>query len=74
MEGLELKGDFEQRGSGWNNSENKAACSERGRTDRFKAQCPIWIEKKEKWFQEGKPEKGRKEMEKEIKSQLCLRV
>ena len=26
--------------------------------DHFKAQCPIWIKKKEKRLQEGKPEKG----------------
>ena len=46
MEGLESKGDFEQRRSGWNSSENKASCFECGNTDRFKAQCPIWIKRK----------------------------
>ena len=51
MEGLELRGDFEQRRSGWDKAENKAACFERGRADHFKAECPIWIEKKEKWQQ-----------------------
>ena len=60
IEGLELKWDFEQRRSGWNKSENKAACFERGHTDRFKAQCPIWIKKKEKRRQEGKTGKGEK--------------
>ena len=59
IEGLELKGDFEQRRSGRSKSENKAACFERGHTDRFKAQCPIWIKKKEKLLQEGKLEKGK---------------
>ena len=41
MEGLELKGDFEQRRSVQSNPENKAACFECGHTDHFKAQCPI---------------------------------
>ena len=35
MEGLELKGDFEQSRSARGNSENKAACFERGRSDHF---------------------------------------
>ena len=26
VEGITLKGNFEQRRSGWNNEENKAAC------------------------------------------------
>ena len=58
MDGLELKVDFKQRRSGWNNAGNKAACFERGHTYRFKAQCPIWIKKGENRLQEGKPEKG----------------
>ena len=40
--GLELKGTFEQRRSGWNKEEDKAACFERGGgTDRLKATCPV---------------------------------
>ena len=46
MEGLQLKGDPEQRRSGWSSAENKEACFECGNTARFKAQCPIWIKKK----------------------------
>ena len=57
MDGLELKGDFEQRISGWSNSENKAPCLELGNTDRLKAQCQIWIAKKEMCSGEGKPRK-----------------
>ena len=74
--GFTLKGDSEQRRTGWGNSEKKAAFFECGHTDHFKAQCPIWIKKKEKWLQEGKPEKERKEKgkEKDRKSQLCFRV
>ena len=49
MDGLELKSEFEQRRSGWDNPENEEACFERGRADHFKAQCPIWIKKKENW-------------------------
>ena len=46
--GIKLKGDFERR-SGWSNTENKADCFECGNSERFKAQCPIWIQKKKKW-------------------------
>ena len=46
MEGINLKGDFEQRRSVWGKSENKAACFECGNTHRFKDQFPIWIQKK----------------------------
>ena len=35
VEGINSKGDFEQRRSGWGESENKAACFECGNTDRF---------------------------------------
>ena len=37
MDGLELKGDFEQRRAGRNPPGNKAACFECGHTDHFKA-------------------------------------
>ena len=37
VEGIKLKCDFEHRRSGWSKSENTAACSECGNTDRFKA-------------------------------------
>ena len=47
--GISSKGDFEQRRSAWSRSGNKAACFEFGNTDRFKAQFPIWIQKKKKW-------------------------
>ena len=58
MEGSQLKGDFEQRRSGRGNAENKEACFECGNTDHFKAQLPIWIEKKERRGKEGKPQNG----------------
>ena len=48
VDGVKLKGDFEQRWSGWSKSGNKAACFECGNTDRFTAQCPIWAQKKNK--------------------------
>ena len=48
VEGITLKGNFEQRRSGWDKEENKAACFERGSIDRFKALCPIWIAKRRK--------------------------
>ena len=54
-----LKGDFEQRRPGWSTAGNKAACFECGDTDRFKAQCPIWLKKKEKWDGEGSTSKGK---------------
>ena len=46
--GLELKGTFEQRRSGWNKEENKAACFECGSTDHLKATCPVWTFKRQK--------------------------
>ena len=46
--GITLKGNFEQRRSGWVNGENKADCFECGGTDHFKALCPIWIAKRRK--------------------------
>ena len=52
VERINLIGDFEQRRSGWSSPGNKAACFECGNTDRFKAQFPIWIKKKEKWAAE----------------------
>ena len=54
VDGVKLKCDPEHRRSGWSTAENKAACFECGNTDRFKAQCPIWIKKKQKW-EGGKP-------------------
>ena len=42
IEGVNSKGDFEQRRHGRNPTENKPAFFERGNTDRFKAQCLIW--------------------------------
>jgi len=53
MEGISLKGDFEQRRSGWSTAENKATCFECGNTDSFKAQFHIWKKKKEKRAGEG---------------------
>ena len=44
--GLELKGTFEQRRLGRDKGGNKAACFERGGTDRLKATCPAWAFKK----------------------------
>ena len=46
--GITLKGNFEQRGSGWGNGENKAACFECGGADHFEALCSIWIAKRRK--------------------------
>ena len=48
VDGVSLKGDFEQRRAGWGKSENKPAFSECGNTDSFKAQCPIWLDKKKR--------------------------
>ena len=45
VEGVNLRSDFEQRRHGWGQTERKPSCFERGNTDRFKAQCPIWIAK-----------------------------
>ena len=53
MEGISLKGDFEQRRSGWGETENKAACSECGNTGYFKAHRPIWVRKKKRWVNEN---------------------
>ena len=47
-EGITLKGNFEQRRTGWDNEENKPSCFECGNTERFKAQCPIWTAKRRK--------------------------
>ena len=40
--GVELRGTFEQRRSGWDKEEGKPACFERGNTERLKATCPAW--------------------------------
>ena len=48
VEGVTLKGNFEQRRSGWNKEENKAACFECGSIGRFKAIFPILIAKRRK--------------------------
>ena len=48
VEGITLKGNFEQRRSGWSNEENKPACFECGNTEHFKALCPIWLAKRRK--------------------------
>ena len=71
--GLESKGDFEQRTSGWNSAGNKAVCFERGRTQiisRHNAQYES--ERKKIGYKMEKPEKGRKGKEKEGKvSYVC---
>ena len=73
MEGLRLKGDFEQSGSVRGNPGNKAACFERGHADRFMAQCPIWIKKKEKWQKEGETAKGKiKRLVSSVGTQIAL--
>merc|ERR1712114_74509 len=46
--GLELKGTFEQRRTGWSKEENKPACFECGSTDRLEATCPVWTFKRQK--------------------------
>ena len=46
VDGLNSKGDLEQRRRGWCQAVNKPSFIERGNTDRFEAQCPIWLEKK----------------------------
>ena len=46
---LILKGDCEQRILGRNQAWNKPACFERGDTDRFKSQCPIWLAETARW-------------------------
>ena len=43
---MTLKGDFEQRRTGCGETENKAACSECGNTDHFKAECAGWKSQK----------------------------
>ena len=57
VDGWSLKGDSEQRRTGWRKAENKPACFECGNTDRFKAQCPIWKAKKKRWTN-GAPTQG----------------
>ena len=74
IDGLELKGDFEQRRSGWNKSESKAACFERGHTDHFKAECPIWEKRKKSGNRKetGKGEKGKGKGKKRSIMFACL--
>ena len=48
VEGITLKGNFEQRRTGWGNEENKPSCFECGSTEHFKALCPIWLAKRRK--------------------------
>ena len=73
MEGLQLKGDPEQRRSGWSSAENKAARFECGNTDRSKAQCQIWIQdpKGRKAGKRRKTTKGGRKRKEEIGS-VCL--
>ena len=49
VDGVSIKGGFEQRRTGCGRTAHKPACFERRNTDRFKAHCPIWIEKKKRW-------------------------
>ena len=49
VEGVNSKGGVEERRHGCNQTENKPAWLECGNTDRFKAQCPIWISKTKRW-------------------------
>ena len=73
MEGLELKGDFEQRRPGRNKSENKAACFECGRADHSKAQCPIWIKSKKMVTRRKNREMGEgKRKRKEEVGNVCV--
>ena len=71
VERVSLIGDFEQRRSGLIASGNKAASFECGNTDRFKAQCPIWIKRrrngqaKDRHPMQRGDQKVRKEKEKE---------
>ena len=48
VDGVSLKGDFEQRRHGRSQEENKPPRFERGNTDRFMAQCPSWPSKKKR--------------------------
>ena len=63
--GLELKGTFGQRRSGRNKEENRAACFERGSTDRLKATCPVWTFKRQKMLGLPVIPPNQKEKEKE---------
>ena len=45
VDGANLNGDYEQRRSCLDQSGYKPACFDRGNTDRFKAQRPIWLAK-----------------------------
>ena len=47
--GLNSKGHLEQRRHGWNQAGDKPSYFDRGHTDRFKAQCPICLEKEKRW-------------------------
>ena len=51
VEWVSLKGDFEQRRTGWGETENRPACFECGNTDRFKAQFRILAikEREKRW-------------------------
>ena len=48
-EGVNWECAFEQMIQGWGQAENKTSCFDRGNTDRFKAQFPIWIAKTKRW-------------------------
>ena len=63
VEGVNLNVGFDQRRSGWCQSGNKPACSEYRYTERFKAQCPIWISKTKRWANTPPPstKKGRED-------------
>merc|ERR1712112_272373 len=75
--GITLKGNFEQRRSGWGNEENKPSCFECGSTEHFKALCPIWLAKRRKIAgipapshnqnEKGKEKKGKERKRKERK-------
>ena len=49
VEGVSLKGDFEQRRTGRCKAGNKAACFVCGNTDRFDAQFPILQAGRKRW-------------------------
>ena len=44
--GVELRGTFGRRRTGWSKEEGKPACFELGSTERLKAICPAWALKK----------------------------
>ena len=72
MDGLKLKGDFEQRGSGRGNSENKAACFECGHRS-FQGAMPNMDQKERKAVTRRKNGKWEKGNEKERKvSNVCV--